>query len=479
MSETGMLTSEGSVLESLAKGYAGVRQMTEELTEGLAPEDMVVQSMTDVSPTKWHLAHTSWFFEQFILLPHLSGYTPLEPVYLYLFNSYYHQAGERHCRDRRGYISRPTVAEVRAYRQYVDEAIYDLIGELDPEADREVIDLLVLGLHHEQQHQELILTDIKHVFSVNPLRPSYLSGEVTHSVEQKPGGEVSSPGWVSFEGGVHEIGHDGVGFAYDNEGPRHRQFLEPFALADRLVTNGEYLEFIEDGGYERPELWLSLGWSMVEAQRWREPFYWEWRDGGWQIFTLGGLRDLDLAEPVSHLTYFEADAFARWKGARLPTEAEWEVAAREAPVIGNFVESRHLHPRPLGAIAPGTPGSPARPLSGIAGLGAVEPAALLAMDALVIPAGAALESAAGTGPSIHQLYGDIWEWTSSSYSPYPGFTPAEGAVGEYNGKFMCNQFVLRGGSCATSTSHIRPTYRNFFPPDATWQFTGLRLARTE
>lgn len=496
MSETGMVTAEVSGVapidapESASPGAAGVlaaryrqvRGFTEQLAEGLAPEDMVVQSMPDVSPTKWHLAHTSWFFEQFLLVPFLKGYAPVNPVYLFLFNSYYHQAGERHCRDQRGYISRPTVAEVRAYRHQVDEAMLELVGTLDEARRDAVVPLLTLGLHHEQQHQELLLTDIKHVFSVNPLRPAYREpgamaalGDGTPAAEllsrAKPEAQVPSLAWVACEGGVHEIGHAGAGFAYDNEGPRHRQFLEPFALADRLVTNGEYLEFIKDGGYRRPELWLSLGWATLQAQGWSEPFYWERREGGWRLFTLTGLRQLDPAEPVCHLNYFEADAYARWAGARLPTEAEWEVASRSVPIAGNFVEAGALHPVALGEattavdddVAAGT-------LRGLAAFGATEPVALRALGAGRQPDG-------GVGTGLHQLYGDVWEWTSSAYAPYPGFRPAAGAVGEYNGKFMCNQYVLRGGSCATSWSHIRPTYRNFFPPDASWQFTGVRLAR--
>jgi ergothioneine biosynthesis protein EgtB len=455
----------------LAARFRQVRRFTEGLAEGLAAEDMVVQSMPDVSPTKWHLAHTSWFFEQFLLVQFLKGYAPVNPVYLYLFNSYYQQAGERHCRDQRGYISRPTVAEVLAYRRHIDEAMLELIGTLDEASRDTVVHLLTLGLHHEQQHQELLLTDIKHVFSVNPLRPAYREPGGAAELIPAPAGSTPAAGWIAFEGGVHEVGHAGAGFAYDNEGPRHRHYLEPFTLADRLVTNGEYLEFIEDGGYRRPELWLSLGWATAVAQGWSEPFYWERREGRWQLFTLTGLRDLDQAEPVCHLNYFEADAYARWAGARLPTEAEWEVAARSVPIAGNFVETGALHP-----VALELPGerldddARAGTLRGVAAFGAAEPAALRAL-------GASTQADGGTGAGLHQLYGDLWEWTSSPYTPYPGFRPAAGAVGEYNGKFMCNQYVLRGGSCATSWSHIRPTYRNFFPPDASWQFTGLRLAR--
>jgi ergothioneine biosynthesis protein EgtB len=412
-------------VESLTDQYREVRAFTEKLTEGLAAEDMVVQSMPDVSPTKWHLAHTSWFFERFVLMEHLRGYVPLHETYLYLFNSYYQQAGERHCRDQRGYISRPTVAEVMTYRRHVDDAMATLFERADEERLGAVDALVTLGLHHEQQHQELMLTDIKHVFSVNPLRPVY------RDVGSRPPAEAAGPvGWIAFPGGVHEIGHAGGGFAFDNESPRHREFLAPFELADRLATNGEYLAFMTDGGYRRPELWLSLGWASVKDKRWSEPFYWEQRDGVWMHFTLGGMQEVDPAEPVCHLTFFEADAFARWAGARLPTEAEWEVAAAGQPMAGNFVEGGRFHP-----------------------------------------------TAALQARGLRQMYGDVWEWTASPYTAYPGFRSEPGAVGEYNGKFMCNQLVLRGGSCATSRTHVRSTYRNFFPPDASWQFSGVRLAR--
>ena len=409
---------------SIADAFRDVREFTERLTDGLAPEDMVVQSMPDVSPTKWHLAHTSWFFERFVLMEHMPGYTPFNETYLYLFNSYYQQAGERHCRDQRGYISRPGVADVMAYRRHVDEGMAKLLADV-AEDRTQLLELVTLGMHHEQQHQELLLTDIKHVFSVNPLRPVYRETAV-------PAGDsaVRPASWLGFEEGVYEIGHSGDGFAYDNEEPRHRHFLESFELSDRLVTNGEYLAFMEDGGYTRPELWLSLGCAAVQEHGWTEPFYWERRDGAWMVFTLGGMRKLDLDEPVCHLSYFEADAYARWAGARLPTEAEWEVAAASVPVRGNFVDAGRYHP-----------------------------------------------AAAPLADGLRQMYGDVWEWTASPYTPYPRYRPAPGAVGEYNGKFMCDQYVLRGGSCATSLSHIRPTYRNFFPPEATWQFTGVRIAR--
>ena len=407
--------------DPLLDRYRAIRAFTTGLCRGLAAEDMVVQSMDDVSPTKWHLAHTSWFFETFVLQPHLHGYQALNPTYAFLFNSYYQQAGERHCRAQRGYISRPTVAEVMSYRQHVDEHMQRLLDQTLAPA---VMALIELGLNHEQQHQELMLTDIKHVFSVNPLRPVY----VATSPERAPAAPPIN--WVEFDEQVVEIGWGGDGFAYDNETPRHRELVNAFSLATRLVTNGEYLEFMADGGYKRPELWLSLGWEAVQTNEWSEPFYWERRDDRWHHFTLSGMREVDANEPVCHLSYFEAEAFARWAGARLPTEAEWEFAAAHAPIEGNFVENARFHPE-----------------------------------------------AAPHADGLQQLFGDVWEWTRSAYSPYPGFQPAAGAVGEYNGKFMCNQFVLRGGSCATSQTHMRRTYRNFFPPDATWQFTGLRLAR--
>jgi ergothioneine biosynthesis protein EgtB len=415
-------TAAGPLLDR----YRDVRDFTERLCEGLAVEDYVVQSMPDVSPTKWHLAHTSWFFETFILRPHLEGYRPLNETYAFLFNSYYVHAGERHCRAQRGYISRPTVEEVFAYRAHVDAAMESLLEGAAAATLETLTPLLTIGIHHEQQHQELLVTDIKHVFSVNPLRPVYRPGLGAAR------GEAEPLRWIDFAGGLISIGHEGAGFSFDNETPRHQVFVQPFALAHRLVTNGEYLEFMDDGGYKRPELWLSMGWATANENEWSEPFYWERRNDEWWLFTLSGMRRVEPSEPVCHVSYFEADAFARWAGARLPTEAEWELAAGLVAVEGNFADRQVFHP----TIAPGGP---------------------------------------ATAPK--QLFGDVWEWTRSPYTPYPGFKPVEGALGEYNGKFMCNQYVLRGGSCATPLSHIRPTYRNFFPPDATWQFTGLRLAR--
>jgi ergothioneine biosynthesis protein EgtB len=429
---------------SLAERFAGVRGATERLCEPLVTEDYVVQSMEDVSPTKWHLAHTTWFWETFVLQPYAPGYVVHDARYPFLFNSYYVQAGERHCRAQRGYLSRPSVAEVFAYRAAVDEAMARFLADFDEHAQPAVADVIEVGLNHEQQHQELMLTDLKHVFSVNPLRPVY------HDRSDAPAPDAGPLGWVDFPAGVHEIGLAPGGatsaarFHFDNEEPRHRQFVEPFALADRLLTCGEYQAFMADGGYARPELWLSMGWATVQAQGWREPFYWETRDGGAQHFTLAGMRAVDPHEPVTHLSYYEADAYARWAGARLPTEAEWEVAAQtvwdgRGAAPGRFVESGRFHPGPAEAPAGGD-GAPA--------------------------------------PPLRQMLGDAWQWTQSHYSPYPGYRSAEGALGEYNGKFMANQFVLRGGSVATPHSHIRTTYRNFFPADATWQFTGVRLARS-
>jgi len=426
-------------LGNLAARYPAVRRFTEALAAPLATEDYVIQSMPDVSPTKWHLAHTSWFFETFVLAAGAPGYRPYHPRFNYLFNSYYNAVGERHCRPNRGLLSRPTVAEVYAYRAYVDEHMLALLGDGDGTRLGDLASVVTLGLHHEQQHQELILTDIKHVFASNPLRPAYHQAEAGSMAAPRSGAAGAPPlGWIARPEGVVAIGHAGRGFAFDNESPRHRTFAQPFELASRPVTNGEYRAFMDDGGYRRPELWLSDGWNAVKASGWDAPLYWDPAPdgGGWWSMTLGGYRPVDDGEPVCHVSFYEADAYARWAGARLPTEAEWETAAEARPLEGNFVESGRFHPLP--APPRGTEGGSTQPI---------------------------------------QLYGDVWEWTASPYGPYPGYAPAAGAMGEYNGKFMCNQMVLRGGSCATSVTHIRPTYRNFFPPDARWQFTGLRLAR--
>lgn len=412
------------LLPALGARYREVRAYSETLCRPLEVEDYGVQSMPDVSPPKWHLAHTTWFFETFFLRPELSGYEVFHPRFGYLFNSYYETVGERQPRDKRGLLSRPTVAEVYRYRAYVDRHMGELFASL-AEADLlRLAPLLELGLHHEQQHQELLLTDLKHIFASNPLRPAYQE----HPPE--PDGLTAPLTWTDYEGGLLTLGHEGTGFAFDNETPAHTVYAGPYRLANRLVTNGEYAEFMDADGYRKAEHWLSDGWRTVREREWQAPLYWERVDGEWWEMTLSGLRPLRPDEPVCHVSFYEADAYARWSGHRLPTEAEWEAATHLQPIEGNFAESGRLHP------------TPAR---------------------------------TGTeGPA--QLFGDVWEWTGSAYSPYPGFRPAPGAVGEYNGKFMCNQLVLRGGSCATSRSHIRPSYRNFFPPDARWQFSGIRLA---
>ncbi len=411
---------------ALAARYGAVRRATEALCEPLEVEDYVIQSMPDASPVKWHLAHTSWFFETFVLAAHVAGYRPFHPQFALLFNSYYNAVGPRWPRPRRGLLSRPSVAEVFHYRAHVDERMAALFEAPSADGLRAVADIVVLGLHHEQQHQELLLTDLKHALASNPLRPAYRA-------VAPPAGAAPPLEWRTFPAGVVSIGHDGHGFAFDNESPRHRVFLEAFQLASRPATNGEFLAFLADGGYERPELWLSDGWAARQANDWTGPLYWE-RDGGdWTARTLGGPRPVDAHEPVCHVSYYEADAFARWAGARLPTEAEWEASTAGIPVAGHFVEGGSYHP--------------------------------------------AAAAAAGDGGPLVKLYGDVWQWTASAYAAYPGYAPPPGALGAYNGKFMCNQFVLRGASCATPRSHARPTYRNFFPPEARWQFTGIRLAR--
>jgi ergothioneine biosynthesis protein EgtB len=401
--------------------YRAVRSASERLCDPLVTEDYVVQSMPDVSPTKWHLAHTTWFWETFLLTPHLPGYQRFDATFTFLFNSYYVTVGDRHCRQNRGQLSRPTVADVYAYRKHVDAAMGRLLADLPPAA----AELMDIGLNHEQQHQELMLTDVKHVFWVNPLRPAYQVPRTLTPADAVP------MRWVKFDGGLREIGwRPEDGFAFDNESPRHKTWLEPFELGSRLVTNGEWKRFMADGGYARADCWLSAGLATAKAEEWRAPMYWIEQDGQWFNHTLTGLRPVVDAEPVCHVSFFEADAFARWAGARLPTEAEWEVASETVPMTGPFVEHGNGHPAP--AVA---------------------------------------------GDGLQQMFGDVWQWTASAYLGYPGFRPPPGALGEYNGKFMCNQFVLRGGSVATPISHIRRTYRNFFPPDARWQFMGLRLAR--
>ena len=432
-------TSQSRV-ESLRDRFHQIRKFTNALCVDLEPEDCVVQSMPDVSPTKWHLAHTTWFFETFILKKFVPGYRAEIPEYAYLFNSYYNAAGDMHRRDLRGLISRPTVNEALRYRTSIDSHVDELLSNPDESLLDEIEPVLVLGFHHEQQHQELLITDIKHVLAQNPLYPVFRVGP--DAALRLPDAAARRPyHFVDFEQATAEIGHEGDGFFYDNEGPRHQALVPAFSLATRPVTNGEYIAFIEENGYNRSEFWLSLGWMTVNEQRWNAPLYWIKRDGAWWNFTLSGLRPVVESEPVTHVSYFEADAYANWAGARLPTEFEWEHAALSCPIEGNFVETELFHP----VAAPGQAGN--------------------------------LSAQTGNTPVLQQMFGDVWEWTRSAYSPYPGYRAAPGALGEYNGKFMCNQYVLRGGSCATSRTHIRRTYRNFFQPEKRWQFTGIRLAR--
>ena len=410
--------------DAWARRYADVRGRTVALTGSLSAEDQQIQSMPDVSPTKWHLAHMSWFFETFLLEPSLPGYAAFDPQYGFLFNSYYEAVGARWPRPERGLLSRPSLEDVLAYRRHVDSAMARLIQTADDAVWIALQPLLDLGVHHEQQHQELILMDIKHVFSLNPLAPAYAPARA------RAAPEAPALAFIRFDGGLVEIGHDGEGFAFDNEAPRHKVWLEPFALANRLSTCGDYLAFIEDDGYARPELWLSEGWSAVQRGGWRAPLYWhEGEDGERLLFTLSGLRRLDPAEPVCHLSFYEADALARWSGRRLPTEAEWELASEHAAKPVSMVGGEPFHPQA------------AAPTSG-----------------------------------LQQMIGELWQWTASPYAPYPRYRPAAGAIGEYNGKFMSNQMVLRGGAVVTPDGHIRPTYRNFFPPAARWAFSGVRLA---
>jgi ergothioneine biosynthesis protein EgtB len=404
---------------SLRERFAEIRTTSMRITEKLSPEDQMLQSMPEASPTKWHLAHTTWFFETFILQSYLPSYKPFDPQFKYLFNSYYKQLGAHPYRGSRGLMSRPSLQQVHAYRDYVERA---LLGFVEKAGD-DVLELVELGLNHEQQHQELILTDIKHALWSSPLRPEPVADR---------GPRVSAPrmSWTEIDGGVHAVGHEGSGFAFDNESPRHEVLLQSFRIASRPVTNAEYLEFMQEDGYHRPELWLSDGWDTVCAQHWDAPLYWERHDdGSWWYFTMDGIKEVDPAELVCHVSFYEADAYARWCGARLPREEEWEVAAIRMPSRGTFLEDYIFHPQ------------------------------------------------AARGEGNQQMFGDVWEWTASPYVAYPGFQPAAGLIGEYNGKFMCNQLVLRGGSCATPASHIRASYRNFFPPQARWQFSGIRLAR--
>lgn len=404
--------------DSVAR-FMRVRRQTLALAAGLAPEDLQIQSMPDASPAKWHLAHTTWFFEQFVLARDPS-YTSPNPAWHYLFNSYYQSVGPMHARPQRGLLSRPTVEEIRDYRARIDEAVGELITRgLDPDLAARI----ELGLHHEQQHQELLLTDLKHAFWCNPLHPAYRD-----AVGDAPSSKSFPLRFLAGREGAVDMGHRGHGFTYDNETPRHRTWLSPHSIANRLVTNNEYLAFVRDGGYQEAGLWLSDGWATVQHEGWQRPLYWQ--DDLSSEFTLTGIRALDPQAPVCHLSYFEADAFARWAGARLPTEAEWEDAAADLKMAGNFQESHRFHP-----------------------------------------------TAAPHEDGLLQMYGDVWEWTASPYVSYPGFKTLPGALGEYNGKFMNGQWVLRGGSCATPADHIRASYRNFFPPHARWQFAGIRLGQ--
>jgi ergothioneine biosynthesis protein EgtB len=406
---------------SLRDRLIETRALSSELARPLSDEDQVVQANDDASPTKWHLAHTTWFLEAFLLKRFLPGYQIFDERFEYCFNSYYESVGARQPRGKRGVLTRPSAEEVRAYRAFVDAALDRLFDKpLAPEA----AELIELGINHEQQHQELLLTDILSLFAAEPLKPAY------H--EARPGVGVSEAAplsFVSFDGGIFEVGHDGRGFAYDNEGPRHEELIRPFKLATRCVTGAEWIEFIEDGGYATPTLWLADGWNTVQSQDWQGPLYFEKAEGGYMQMSLLGFRPVDLAAPVTHVSYYEADAFARWAGYRLPTEFEWEVAASSVPLQGRTLGQGQLRAMPAKA-----------------------------------------------GATLQQMFGDVWEWTGSAYLPYPGFKAAAGAVGEYNGKFMCNQFVLRGGSCVTPEGHVRRTYRNFFYPHQRWQFMGLRLA---
>ncbi len=412
--------------EQLLDSYMTVRGESLSICAPLETEDYCIQTMPDVSPPKWHLAHTTWFFETFLLARFIKNYQVFHPAYDHLFNSYYLTHGQPFLRPQRGFLSRPTVREILTYREAVDAAMQKLLLSLDAQHYRECEFLLMLGLNHEQQHQELIYTDIKHIFSHNPLKPAYLEARpstVKNTTVQSP------MRMQSFAGGLIEVGYNGEGFAYDNEGPRHKVWLEDFALATRLLSNGEYLEFINDDGYRRPEFWLSEGWAAKQQQGWSAPLYWERRDDHWWQFGFHGMQPLDPSAPVCHVSLFEADACARWAGKRLATEFEWEHVASQHAVTGNLREQQALQTR-----------------------------------------------AASTDEEMTQLYGDVWEWTSSAYSAYPGYQPAAGSIGEYNGKFMSSQMVLRGGSFATPKNHIRSTYRNFFYPADRWQFSGIRFA---
>ena len=412
----------------LHRRLMATRDLSKKLAAPLTPEDQTVQAMDDASPTKWHLAHTTWFFETFLLEPHMPGYKIFDDSFCYCFNSYYETVGERHPRPKRGLLTRPTSDEVAHYRAHVDDALQSFLSEQNSKLDDEITSIIELGINHEQQHQELLLTDILALFAKSPLKPAYRASATTTQTSRT----VTKPNWFDFDGGVFDIGHNGKGFHYDNEGPQHQVLLQPYKLADTLVTNADWLEFIADGGYNKPTLWLSDGWAEVNKQHWQAPGYWQQKDSAWHQMTLQGLLPVDPSAPVSHVSYFEADAFARWASCRLPKESEWEVAAQSVEPRGNTLGSSALRPLPP-------------------------------------------KDTSNTHP--RQMFGDVWEWTQSPYAPYPGYSTVEGAIGEYNGKFMCNQFVLKGASCATPDDHSRITYRNFFYPHQRWQFVGLRLAK--
>jgi len=412
---------------ALVADYTAVRKATEDFCTPLVTEDYGIQAMPDVSPTKWHIAHVSWFFETFLLKPHLPGYTPVDERYEYLFNSYYNTVGPQYFRPDRGLLSRPTVAQIYEYRRHVDQGMLAMLEQASEQQIAELAPLVSVGINHEQQHQELAITDLKYNFSINPLRPAY------HDVVIPRGKSTPGLRWIDGASGVQRIGFEGAGYSWDNESPRHDALLQPHRLASRLVTAGEFLAFMEDGGYERHDLWLSQAWGTIQEEGWTAPLYWEQIEGEWWLFTMSGMQKLDEHAPVCHVSYFEADAYARWAEKRLPSEQEWEHAAAGMPVAGNLGNSGLLHP-------------------------------------------VALDATPDVDGRLKQMYGDVWEWTQSAYLGYPGYKPMEGALGEYNGKFMSGQMVLRGGSCATPEDHIRSTYRNFFHPPDRWQFKGIRLA---
>ncbi|WP_314728307.1 ergothioneine biosynthesis protein EgtB [Bacillus sp. Marseille-Q3570] len=419
------ITEQKSTL--LLKSYQQIRAFSEQIIAPLEPEDFVVQSIPDVSPPKWHLAHTTWFFETFILIPYHSTYIRFNETFDYLFNSYYETHGKPYPRHARGLLSRPSVREIIEYRQHVDKSMFNFLDNCHENTLEEIAPILEIGLHHEQQHQELLVTDIKYNFSINPLKPIY------HDKRNEPGSSLPEMDWITFQEGVVETGYSDEGFSFDNERPRHKSWLDAYAIANRPVTNGEYLDFIEDGGYQEPAFWLSEGWTKIKDDQWEAPLYWENIDGSWYTFTLSGMKKVELDEPVTHISFYEADAFARWSGKRLPTETEWEHAMKNVEIDGNFADNKMFHP----------------------------------------------DRDYHSCNQMYKVFGDVWEWTSSPYTLYPGSKPLEGTLGEYNAKFMCNQMVLRGGSCTTHSTHVRHSYRNFFHPDKRWQYSGIRLARDE